>query len=139
MVHYQRWAPWNRAPAPLIRGCPLFYIVTVIALGSCLEDSGPMGDLTYCAWDSVVDASLDPESSVNCLPGGRISDDGPGEKAYEGALTAFSGSLVAGALNIRCLLLMANHRHAAKASRATIPTTIPTITPLDSPDERPNG
>jgi hypothetical protein len=78
---------------PLTRGCPyFFYITTVIALGSCLEDSGPTEDLTYCARSSVVDASLDPESSVNCLSGGRISDISPGEKAYEGALAVLSGS-----------------------------------------------
>jgi hypothetical protein len=105
-----------------------------------LEDSGPMGDLTYCARDSVIDASLDPESSVNCLPGGRISDDGPGEKAYEGALTAFSGSLVTGTSNIRCLLLTLlltthHNRHTGK-TRVTIPaTTIPVIAPIDSSDE----
>jgi len=91
---------WDRALALLPELFLFLYIMTVIALGSCLENSGPMGDLTYCARNSVVDASLDPESSVNCLPGGRISDDGPGEKAYEGALIAFSGSLVAGASNI---------------------------------------
>jgi hypothetical protein len=124
---------------PSYQRLSLFNIMTVIALGSSLEDSGPMGDLTYCAQNPVVDASLNPESSVNCLPGGRISDDGPGEKAYEGALTAFSGSLVAGTSNTRCLLLMAKHRHTSKATGATIPTMIPAITPLDSPDECANG
>src|ERR1700743_2015235 len=90
---------------PPTRGLSLFHIVNVIALGSCLKDSGPLGDLTYCARNSAVDVSLDPESSVNSLRGGRITDDGPGEKAYEGALTVFSASLVAGTSNIRCLLL----------------------------------
>jgi hypothetical protein len=126
---------------PLTRGLSLSHIMNVIALGSCLKDSGPLGDLTYCARNSVVDASLDPESSVNSLRGGRIPDDGPGKKAYEGALTVFSASLVAGALNIRCLLLTSsNHTAPVKATTAlAIPTTRPAIAPLDSPDGVANG
>jgi hypothetical protein len=52
---------------PPTRGLSLSYIVNVIALGSCLKDSGPLEDLTYCARNSAVDVSLDPESSVNSL------------------------------------------------------------------------
>jgi hypothetical protein len=109
-----------------------FHIVNVIALGSCLEDSGPSGDLTYCARNSAVDVSLDPESSVNSLRGGRIIDDGPGEKAYEGALTVFSASPVAGT----CRLLLRNdHRATIKTStRIVNPAVIPAIAPLDNRD-----
>ena len=125
---------------PLTRGLSLFHIVNVIALGSCLKDSGPLGDLTYCARNSVVDASLDPESSVNSLRGGRMPDDGSGEKAYEGALTVFSASLFAGTLNIRCLLLTYHARTEIKSSTGvTIPTTIPVIAAFDSSDELADG
>jgi hypothetical protein len=60
-------------------------------LGSCPDDSDPIGDLMYWARiSSAAEASVDPETCVNCLRGG-LNMPGDGEKAYEG-FAVFSAS-----------------------------------------------